>query len=633
MATLASLVVKLITDAGGFNKGLGEAEKSLGSFTGGIQKNLKSIGTLALGAGGLIAAGLGGALVTLGPQAINAASDFQESLSKVQVVFGDSGAAVEDFSRTTAASMGIAQRDALAAAGTFGNLFRTMDIGEGASAQMSMDLVGLSADLASFNNLDPTEVLDKLRSGLVGETEPLRSLGINLTDAAVRTKAMELGLASSTKEVSQAAMTQARFALIMDQSALAQGDFARTSDGLANQQRILGATWQDILQKVGQVGLPLLNGALGGFLTLLQGSIIPAIDRVVQAFTDFQWMLSVGVEPLSAFGMLLENLGVPPEVVAGIQGFVTGLQTLITQVITAAAPIVAWIGQNVQLQDVLIAIGAAIASVVVPAIASIIAAAAPVVATFVGLVAIIAALRAAWESDFLGIQTALTAAWAVIQPALAELWTWLQTNIPVALQTLSAFWTGTLLPAITAVWDFLSANVIPLFAAIADVYVASIGLQLTALAGVWQNVFLPALQTVGGWIANTFGPILSNLTTWLGNVTGGVDGVASAFQNAIQWVQGMADKIKSLTLPEWLTPGSPTPLEIGLLGIGEATRKLAQVELPGLRAEFTGLRESQTAPTVSAPVTVNAQVASGIDVEDLAWRVSEIIGQRVAGYV
>ncbi len=645
---IGTVVSGLGKAAGGALAGLGQLGGALGHVAQAglsaaavvgkaLLPGLQSIGKIALGAAGIVGGALVAGLVAVGPQAINAASDFEESLSKVQVVFGDSAGVVEQFSATTAASMGIAQRDALAAAGTFGNLFRTMGIGQGASAQMSTDLVQLSADLASFNNLDPTDVLEKLRSGLVGETEPLRALGINLTDAAVRAQAVEMGLAKTTKEVDQAAMTQARFALILEQSSLAQGDFARTSDGLANQQRILGATWQDMLQKVGVVALPLVNGALGGFLTLLQGSIIPTIDKVVGAFGDFQWMLSVGVEPLTAFKIILGQF-LPPETAAaitdGIGAIVSGVQAFSAWVAPIAATVGAWIAENVSLNDVLIVLGGAIASVVIPAIMSVIAAAAPVIATFVLLVAVVAALRAAWEGDFLGIRTALENAWATILPVIQELWAWLQTNLPLAIQALSDFWNNTLLPAIMAVWSFVQANVIPLMQALGDLLTTVIGVAVTALAGLWETVLLPALKSAGDWISGTFGPILEKFTGWLESVTGGVDGISAAFQTAIGWIKDLAEKLGSLTLPDWMTPGSPTPLEIGLLGIGAATHKLARVELPGLRAEFAGLRDEQAAPTtVSAPVTVNAQVANGIDLEDLAWRISELIGQRVAGYV
>ena len=107
---------------------------------------------------------------------------------------------------------------------------------------MSQGLVQLAADLASFNNIGVDEALLKLQSGLVGETEPLRALGVNLNAAAVQAEALKMGLAANVETLTAADMAQARYALILQQTTTAQGDLARTSDGWANQNRILQAT-------------------------------------------------------------------------------------------------------------------------------------------------------------------------------------------------------------------------------------------------------------------------------------------------------------------------------------------------------------------------------------------------------
>ena len=104
---------------------------------------------------------------------------------------------------------------------------------------MSTGLVQLAADLASFNNLNPEEVFLKLQSGIVGEVEPMRALGVNLSAAAVNAKALQMGLVNANGELTEQAKIMARYALIMEQTGNAQGDFARTSDGLANSTRIL----------------------------------------------------------------------------------------------------------------------------------------------------------------------------------------------------------------------------------------------------------------------------------------------------------------------------------------------------------------------------------------------------------
>ena len=187
---------------------------------------------------------------------VKAASNLAETLSKSKVVFGASAKGIEEWGNTAARNLGISKQAAIEAAASFGNLFVGLDLSEQKAADMSKGIVTLAGDLASFNNLDPTEVLDKLRSGLSGEAEPLRRLGVYLTEAKVKAKAMEMGLADAKGELSESAKVLARYQLILDETGTAQGDFARTSDGMANQQRILNAEMQDTSAKLGGVLMP-----------------------------------------------------------------------------------------------------------------------------------------------------------------------------------------------------------------------------------------------------------------------------------------------------------------------------------------------------------------------------------------
>lgn len=229
----------------------------------------------ALGQLGLAAQGIG-AIVGAASGAVGAvgglveqASDLNEQLSRTGVVFGDASAAVTDFARTTAQALGISTTEALQAAGSFGTLFRASGLSQDAAAGMSTQLVRLAADLASFNNIDPTDALDKLRSGLVGESEPLRAVGVLLSEAGVKAKAMELGLGGVGRELSEAEKVQARYALILEQTQTAQGDFARTSTGLANAQRIIRASFADIRAELGEQLLPVVARAASWFATEL----------------------------------------------------------------------------------------------------------------------------------------------------------------------------------------------------------------------------------------------------------------------------------------------------------------------------------------------------------------------------
>lgn len=225
---------------------------------------------------------------------IDAASDLAETQSKSNVVFGDSAKAMDEWGDTTASAMGISKQAALEAGATFGNFFVGLGQGEAQAADMSKRLVGLSSDLASFNNMDPTEVLDKLRAGLAGEAEPLRRVGVFLNEAKVKAKAMELGLGDAHGELTDGEKVLARYQIILDETSTAQGDFARTSEGLANQQRIANAELENSQAALGEKLLPAqlsatraqldLFTALGAYGDILEGRVTPESLALARAF-------------------------------------------------------------------------------------------------------------------------------------------------------------------------------------------------------------------------------------------------------------------------------------------------------------------------------------------------------------
>lgn len=261
---------------GGLNGVLGTAAK-LGAATVAVQAVGNAIGAAGERVGGLV----------------RQASDVNEAVNRIDVVFGGAAESVKRFTDDSAEALGLSQRAALAAAGDFGNLFTSMQIGEGRAAEMSKELLALSADLASFNNITVDEALIKLRAGLVGETEPLRTLGVNLTAATVEAKALEMGLAKQGDTLTAAGKAQAAYALILEQTKNAQGDFARTSDGLANSTRTLEARWGDLQARLGTGLLPLAQtgvGVLSEFLRTMDQS------GQAQRFTDSIAMAGRGVQ-------------------------------------------------------------------------------------------------------------------------------------------------------------------------------------------------------------------------------------------------------------------------------------------------------------------------------------------------
>ena len=194
--------------------------------------------------------------------AIKAASDLEENLSKVNVVFGEGAASIENFAKTAATSLGQSQNAVLQAAGTFGTFGKAAGLSGQDLATFSNDFTALASDLASFNNTTPEQAINAIGSALRGEAEPLRQFGVLLSDAALRDEALSMGLEVSTGALSAQTKILAAQSLIYKQTGDAQGDFARTSDGLANSSRVLKAQMADLQVSIGQALLPAVQAIL-----------------------------------------------------------------------------------------------------------------------------------------------------------------------------------------------------------------------------------------------------------------------------------------------------------------------------------------------------------------------------------
>ena len=203
------------------------------------------------------------ALTALGAAAFKAskmASDLNEETSKSKQIFGDASESIVDFSNTASTKIGQSKTEALKAAGTFGVLGRAAGLTGTDLSAMSIKFTQLASDLASFNNTSPEDAVLALGAGLRGEAEPLRRYGVLLDDATLRQKALALGLVKTTKEaLTPANKSLAAQAVILEKTALQQGNFADTSKDAANQQRILTARLKDAQTQIGILFLPILK--------------------------------------------------------------------------------------------------------------------------------------------------------------------------------------------------------------------------------------------------------------------------------------------------------------------------------------------------------------------------------------
>lgn len=221
---------------------------------------------------GIAAAGIGKMLLDIGKASVSAASDLAEVQNVVDVTFGDSAAKIESWSKTAGKQFGLTETQAKRFTSTLGAMMKSAGMSSDKIVGMSTDLAGLAADMASFYNLDFETAFEKIRSGISGETEPLKQLGINMSVANLEAFALEKGIKKTFNSMSQGEQTMLRYQYLMQATADAQGDFARTADGFANASRRVETAMDTIKTKGGALLLnvvePLVSG-LADFLNMV----------------------------------------------------------------------------------------------------------------------------------------------------------------------------------------------------------------------------------------------------------------------------------------------------------------------------------------------------------------------------
>lgn len=274
------------------SRGIGSRAKSIFA---GIVKSAAVAGALA-----------GVALGKLLIDSVGVASDLNESLSKSTEIFGKkSMPELEAFADAAATSMGQSKRQVLDAAATFATFGKSAGLSGKELVGFSTDFTGLASDLASFNNATPQEAIDAIGAALRGEAEPMRRFGVLLDDASMREEALRLGLIKTTKQaLTPQQKVLAAQALIYKQTGDAQGDFARTSDGLANQQRIMAAQADNLKAKIGKGLLPVFTAAATVITTKLMPVLSRLVDQHMPAITKGLTNLVSNVDLGAVFGKI-----------------------------------------------------------------------------------------------------------------------------------------------------------------------------------------------------------------------------------------------------------------------------------------------------------------------------------------
>lgn len=286
---------------------------------------------------GLAKIGLDNVIDQIG-RSIELASSKAEAASKAQTIFGDSYSLISEKATSAAHDVGLSSGAYLEAAGNIGNLITNLGYSGDAAADTSVDVVQLAADLGSFNNLPTERALEAIESAFRGESEPISAFGVKLNEATIKAKALELGLYDGKGAIDANAKATATWAIILEQTSKAQGDYAKTADGLANSQKTAAATVDDALTRLGELLLP------------LAAKIVPALGDAVADLVD--WISQV-VDQFSTWASdnqgLLDGIGTLVGLIWDLnKKYLSALFDVVGKVVSAIAD---WIEQNQWLID------------------------------------------------------------------------------------------------------------------------------------------------------------------------------------------------------------------------------------------------------------------------------------------
>ena len=534
-------------------------------FMGGFGGSVKAL------AGGLAAGFAGGALVSGIMSSINAASDLSETINKSTVIFGENSGAIDKWARGAATSMGLSRQAALNAASGFGDMFSQLGFSGDLAASMSQDVVLLSADLGSFNNLGTEDVAQRISAAFRGEYDSLQPLIPNINAARVEQEAMAMTGKRNAKELTAQEKAAATLAIVQKDGARAMGDFARTSDGVANKQKILSARMDDAKAKFGELLLPVKSLALDGFMALMDwgerlGPTFQAIGDVVSGFFGILRDGNVSGALKSLFNLddgqaagvastftaikdaVMTAFGAVKDFI--LNQFIPAFMTVVSAVrgwYDAVVPIVVQFVQGVMsnLEPMLPKIMAIFGTV-----GSIITGAMQIIAAVIqGATAFISAWWAIWGDSIISIVSATwSAVIGIIGPVLYMVRSIIATVLAVIRGDWSGAWDG-IKGILAASWAFMSGIVtgaVGIIRALISGLMSAVSSLFSAGWNAAKSVVSSAWSAIKSAVSSGVSSVMSLVSSLPGRIVGALGNLGSLlYAKGAQLIQGLIDGIMS----------------------------------------------------------------------------------------
>lgn len=337
---IGAIVGTLVLDSNKWDKALDKAKKDTKSFEGAILRNERRIKQFG------VALGVAGAAITaVNVKLVTMAAAAEESENLFEVSMGNMATAARTWSEQLSDSLGLNQFEIRRTVGVMNVMLKSMGLTEDAAFNMSKSLVLLSQDMASFFNLDPQEAFQKIQSGITGEVEPLKRLGIIVNETTVKNFALTNGIIKQGETLTEQQKILARYGVIMEATQQAQGDLARTINSTTNQARVFQSRISELGITLGNNLLPIVNSVL-----VQLNRLLGVVLKFAQDFPKLTNALVVGV---GAFGLIATAAGAVLLVLPGLAALAAAMGT--TLVAAAGAAATAFLGLSLAVVGVVVA--------------------------------------------------------------------------------------------------------------------------------------------------------------------------------------------------------------------------------------------------------------------------------------
>lgn len=229
-----------------------------------------------------------GAVVTFANTTVQAASRLEQSIGGTEAVFGKSAKTIDSWARNAATSMGLSEAAARDSLTLMGAQLKNFGFSVEDAQAKGKDLVQLGADLAATFGGTTEEAVSALTAALRGEMDPIERYGVSLNDARLKAKALELGLYDGKGALDSNAKASASLALITEQTAAAQGQFAREVDTTAGKEAVAAAKRENAAARLGKIVVPAWNSFLDVVTKTVEvatGSDAKTMDEPINAMS------------------------------------------------------------------------------------------------------------------------------------------------------------------------------------------------------------------------------------------------------------------------------------------------------------------------------------------------------------